>query len=245
MQVTSSTNNIYTSNTNNTTNTQDVDKKYKDNAIPRVEELLDEEGMAFLDELVSGMSEKDATAVKLMFSMQLSIRNMVYSDGNVHIERESGKLDAQSIFNKLDELSKNRDDRGYLADATTKVINELKSFYSSKIEVNNITRADSAIDDFLEELYNTNSIKSASELVKGDIKSKVDEYAQALDKELNDTQRNEMIDEYKQKLLKEYKDILEASSDEKMTLQQQVMIKTLLDENTKEGSLLKSLLKSI
>lgn len=54
-----------------------------------------------------------------------------------------------------------------------------------------------------------------------------------------------MIDEYKQELLKEYKNILEASSDEKMTLQQQAMIKTLLDENTKEGSLLKSLLKSI
>lgn len=155
MQVTSSTNNIYTSNTNNIANTQDVDKKYKDNAIPK---------------------------------------------------------------------------------------DELKPFYANENETNNITQEESTIDNFLEELYNTNSIESASELVKGDIKSKVDEYAQTLDKELNSTQKSEMINEYKQELLKEYKNILEASSDEKMTLQQQAMIKTLLDENNTETSYLESLL---
>ena len=243
MQITSSSNNIYTSNTNNTTNTQEVDKKYKDNAIPRVEELLDEEGMTFLNNLLSDMSYEDQNFGKLFLSFQLSIKSESVINGKLHIERETATLDSKSIENKLDLLiAKSKDRKGEKTELVNYLLNELKSFYANKNEINNITRADSAIDDFLEELYNTNSIESASALVKEDMKSKVDEYAQTLDKELNDTQRSEMINEYKQELLKEYKDVLESSTNDKMTLQQQAIMKALLDENTKEASYLESLL---
>jgi hypothetical protein len=127
---------IATTDVNKLSDAKELDSKYKDNAIPTVEELLDKEGMAFLNGLIEGMSEKNANAVKLMFSFQLSIKNVTFTNGQLNIERETGRLDSQSILNKLEMLSKNKNRGGYLADVTTKIINELKDFYTDKVQNN-------------------------------------------------------------------------------------------------------------
>lgn len=55
----------------------------------------------------------------------------------------------------------------------------MKAFYANKNEVSvNVLKDDTALDEFLKDLYSKETIKSASILVKADIKSKVDEYAQ-------------------------------------------------------------------
>lgn len=237
MQITSSLNNIFTANTNQVS-------QYQDNTIPVVEELLDEEGMAFLDNLLSGISEKDQNFSKLFLSFQLSIKSESEINGKLHIERETNKLDSESIENKLDLLiAKSKDRKGEKTELINYVLKELKAFYANKNEVSvNVVKEDSVLDEFIEDLYSKETISSASTLVKEDMRSKVDAYAQTIDKELDETEKSQMLNEYKQELLREYKEILESSTNDKMTLQQQGIMKALLSENTKETSSLEKLL---
>jgi len=234
MQVTSNLNNLFTANTNHAF-------KYRDNSIPIVEELLDEEGMAFLDSLLSGMSEEDKKISKLFLSLGLSNE----SEGEkLYSERETYKLGSKSIEDKLDSIiAKFNEDKGEKTELINNVLKELKAFYANKNQVSvNVIKDDSVLDEFIEDLYSKETIKSASVLVNADIKSKLDEYAQTLDKELDETEKTQMLNEYKQEVLKEYREILESSTNDMMTLQQKGIIKALLDDNSKEASSLEKLI---
>jgi len=208
--------------------------------------FLDEEGNKALNKALEGKTDVEKSQIKSVLELSF-MTSIKVNNTNQTVDREkfdsidtskSTTIDRFEKFIVDFETSGDEDNIG-LIDTINKFLNIYKDD-SSLAEIKN--QEDSVIDDFLEELYNTNSIESASALVKEDMKSKVDEYAQTLDKELNDSQKSEMINEYKQELLKEYKDILESSSDEKMTLKQQGIMKALLDENTKEASSLESLL---
>ena len=238
MQVTANSNNIYTSNTNKVSQ----NKEEKAGNILPLDKLLDEEGSNFLDELLVGMSEEDKIGVKLSLSFMLSIKSESVIDGKLHIERETGELDTQSILSKLDRLSKNKNVVSEFSVVREKIVNELKNYYTNRTEVNINAQEDSVVDKFLEDLYSKESIDSASILVKEDMQNKVNEYAKTLGDELGDIEKSKMLNDYKQELFQGYKEILETLNNETPSLKQQGIMKVLLDENTKEISFLKSLL---
>ena len=252
MQVTSNSNSAYTSNTNKSSQSKGVDEETK-SKILTTEELLDEEGNEYFNELLAGMSDEDQNFAKLYFSFQLSIKSENVVNGKLQIERETGEVDSQSILSKLDLLIAKRKDNILINDISNKIdyiVDELKAFYTDKAQnKNNNTnineKEDSVIDDFLEDLYSTNSIESASTLVKEDMKNKVGEYAKILVDVTDETEKTKIINEYKEDLLKEYKDILETINDETPSLKQQGITKALLDENSKETSYFESLLGSV
>ena len=240
MQVTSTTNNIYTSNTNKLSQSKHLNEDDESKRGISLEELLDEDGYAFFNELLVGVPDKEQINITLMLSFMLNVKGENFVDGEIHMQRETSKPDTQSILSKLERLSKSKNRTNEM----NYVINELKAFYTDKVQ-NNISineQEESVIDDFLEDLYSKKSIEFASTLVKEDMKNKVDEYAKILGEELGDTEKFQIIDDYKQELLKEYKEILEAISDETPSLKQQGIMKALLDENDKEISSLESLL---
>ena len=133
-------NNIYTSNINK-------DDNFKEGF--QLEELLDEDGYEFFNGLLNGMEDEEQTNIKLMLSFMLNVKGETFVDGKIQMHRESSLPDAESILNKLERLSKSKN----RTDEMNYVINELKAFYTDKVQ-NNISvnnQEDSLIDDFLED----------------------------------------------------------------------------------------------
>ncbi|MFT5661291.1 MAG: hypothetical protein ACI9TV_001937 [Sulfurimonas sp.] len=247
MNVTSTSQTQYSTATNKTNNNKEDDYR----GLPTIEELLDEDGNALLNELVAGMSEKDANAVKLSLGFIMGIKSNEEVNGKLVIERETGKLDSQSILSKLDMLSKEKNNIGYLSDEIKQIVNELKDFYTNNIKSNSsITdKEDSVVDNFLDDLYSSSSTATttASSITKETIQNKVNEYAQTLMETRGDTPESKLevsklLNDYKKELLQDYKESLDGATNSTMTLQQEAIIKVLLDENTKEASSLEKLL---
>lgn len=107
-------------------------------AIPIVEELLDEEGMAYLTKTLDGMPEQDQVMIKLVLSFQLSIKSENVVDGKLHIEWEKGQLDTQDILKKLDLMIAKRKDRmvpnPLFTEKLDNVVDDLQAFYADKIQ---------------------------------------------------------------------------------------------------------------
>ncbi|MFA6190970.1 MAG: hypothetical protein WC665_01330 [Sulfurimonas sp.] len=103
------------------------------------------------------------------------------------------------------------------------------------------------VNKFLDDLYSKGSTASASAITKENIQNKVDEYAQTLMDNRGDTPESKfeiskMLNDYKKELLQDYKKSLDGAANDNMSLEQQAIIKVLLDENTKEASSLEKLL---
>lgn len=128
------------------------------------------------------------------------------------------------------------------------VMNKFLGIYkNSEASFDLKNQEDSVIDKFLEDLYSKESISFASSKIKDDIQNKVDEYEQMLLKQEDNSEEAkpkiaQMLHDYKKELLQEYKESLEKASDDSSSLEQQAMIKVLLDENSKEASSLEKLL---
>lgn len=106
---------------------------------------------------------------------------------------------------------------------------------------------ESIVDKFLEDVYSKKSITSASAITKDTIQNKVNEYAQVLMESRGDAPKSEsdiskMLNDYKKELLTDYKKSLDGATNDNMTLEQQAIIKVLLEENTQEASALEKLL---
>jgi hypothetical protein len=93
-------------------------------------DALDERANEILNGLLVGMSDKDKGAIKLYLSFSMSIKSESVIDGKLHIEHEH-KTDRESILEKLDKLSTNKERRGDLADEISRVVNELKRLYAN------------------------------------------------------------------------------------------------------------------
>ena len=117
--------------------------------------------------------------------------------------------------------------------------------YKNSANVHN--SEDYVIKEFLNDMYSKGSVSSASAITKETIQNKVNEYAQVLMESRGDAPKSEsdiskILNEYKKELLQDYKKSLDGATNDNMTLEQQAIIKVLLEENTQEASALEQLL---
>lgn len=206
--------------------------------------------MEVLNNLLDGMSlsEEEEQGIKLALGFSLGIKSNEVVNGKLEIIREDRQLDFGTISNKLQKIAREEGQGGFLSQEIKEIANELISYYTSKIQENLITK-DSTIDDFLEDLYSGNSTATttASTITKENIQNKVNEYAQTLMETRGDTPESKLevsklLNDYKKELLQDYKNSLDGATNNTITLQQEAIIKVLLDENTKEASSLEKLL---
>jgi hypothetical protein len=118
---------------------------------------------------------------------------------------------------------------------------------TSKNSANVHNSEDYVIKEFLDDMYSKGSVSSASAITKETIQNKVNEYAQVLMESKGDAPKSEsdiskILNEYKKELLQDYKKSLDGATNDNMTLEQQAIIKVLLEENTQEASALEQLL---
>lgn len=250
MNATSAIQTQYTAATNRTNNSREIEKRDEANRILPLDELIDEEGMEVLNNLLDGMSlsEEEEQGIKLALGFSLGIKSNEVVNGKLEIIREDRQLDFGTISNKLQKIAREEGQGGFLSQEIKEIANELISYYTSKIQENLITK-DSTIDDFLEDLYSGNSTATttASTITKENIQNKVNEYAQTLMETRGDTPESKLevsklLNDYKKELLQDYKNSLDGATNNTITLQQEAIIKVLLDENTKEASSLEKLL---
>lgn len=250
MNVTSAIQTQYAAATNRTNNSREIEKRDEANRILPLDELIDEEGMEVLNNLLDGMSlsEEEEQGIKLALGFSLGIKSNEVVNGKLEIIREDRQLDFGTISNKLQKIAREEGQGGFLSQEIKEIANELISYYTSKIQENLITK-DSTIDDFLEDLYSGNSTATttASTITKENIQNKVNEYAQTLMETRGDTPESKLevsklLNDYKKELLQDYKNSLDGATNNTITLQQEAIIKVLLDENTKEASSLEKLL---
>jgi len=250
MNVTSAIQTQYTAATNRTNNSREIEKRDEANRILPLDELIDEEGMEVLNNLLDGMSlsEEEEQGIKLALGFSLGIKSNEVVNGKLEIIREDRQLDFGTISNKLQKIAREKGQGGFLSQEIKEIANELISYYTSKIQ-ENLSTKDSTIDDFLEDLYSGNSTATttASTITKENIQNKVNEYAQTLMETRGDTPESKLevsklLNDYKKELLQDYKNSLDGATNNTITLQQEAIIKVLLDENTKEASSLEKLL---
>lgn len=248
MNVTSTTQTQYIQ----ATNKSSTNKENEANKILTVEELLGKEGYEEFNKLISNKSEKDQNRIKLLMSFSMSIKSESVVNGKLQIERETKELDIPSALSKFEQMvAKAKQSTGDLVGDIKLVLEGLRTFYSNKstTSTNISNKEDSVVDDFLDDLYtNTASATTtASAITKETIQNKVNEYAQTLMDTRGDTPESKlevskMLNDYKKELLQDYKNSLDGAKNDKMTLQQEAIIKVLLNENTKEASSLEKLL---
>lgn len=252
MNVTSAIQTQYTAATNRTNNSREIEKRDEANRILPLDELIDEEGMEVLNNLLDGMSlsEEEEQGIKLALGFSLGIKSNEVVNGKLEIIREDRQLDFGTISNKLQKIAREEGQGGFLSQEIKEIANELISYYTSKIQ-ENLSTKDSTIDDFLEDLYSGNSTATttASTITKENIQNKVNEYAQTLMETRGDTPESKLevsklLNDYKKELLQDYKNSLDGATNNTITLQQEAIIKVLLDENTKEASSLEKLLSA-
>ena len=250
MNVTSAIQTQHSAATNRTNNSREIEKRDEANRILPLDELIDEEGMEVLNNLLDGMSlsEEEQQGIKLALGFSLGIKSNEVVNGKLEIIREDRQLDFGTISNKLQKIAREKSQGGFLSQEIKEIANELISYYTSKIQ-ENLNTKDSTIDDFLEDLHSGNSTATttASTITKENIQNKVNEYAQTLMETRGDTPESKLevsklLNDYKKELLQDYKDSLDGATNNTMTLQQEAIIKVLLDENTKEASSLEKLL---
>ena len=107
-------------------------------AIPSVEELLDEEGMAHLSKTLDGMTEQEQIMIKLVLSFQLSIKSENVVDGKLHIERGKGQFDIQDILKKPNLMIAKRKDRmvpnPLFIEKPDYAVDDLQAFYADRTQ---------------------------------------------------------------------------------------------------------------
>jgi len=206
---------------------------------------LDDEGNELLNQILEGKTDQEKWMLKLSLDMWLStdvkngrVENITDINNSriASVSSLEAYIEEQKILNAPD------------IQGTGAIAEKLLEAYKSNATFVNVQyREDSVVDDFLEDLYSKESISFSAKQIKENIQNKVNEYAQILVDEMGDTPEAQldisiMLNDYKKELLEEYRDSLENSNDGSSTLEQQAIIKVLLDENSKEASHLENFL---
>ena len=245
MNVTSTTQTQYTQATNKSKNNEEIHDPFKGQDY--ILNTLDEEGNKLLNNILTGKTDEEKWMIKLGLDMELSTE---VKDGTL-ANKTSIDNSKENVMDMLDAYIQRRKEL-FTPDmigvgATAEKLLEAYKASGSSFNVQN--KEDSVVDDFLDDLYtNTSSTTTtASAITKETIQNKVNEYAQTLMDTRGDTPESKlevskMLNDYKKELLQDYKDSLDGAKNDKMTLQQEAIIKVLLDENTKEASSLERLL---
>ena len=134
--------------------------------------------------------------------------------------------------------NKSKESQGYVSYTSTSV---------DKTDTVNNTKESSVVDDFLIDVYSKESQNFKASVIKDEITDKVNEYASLMlqersDETMTEQERSKLLNQFKSELLEEYKESVENSSDTTLSVQQQAVIRVLMEENTQEASALESLL---
>ena len=242
MNVTSAIQTQYTTTTNN--NKKAINPfKGQDYVL----NTLDEEGNQLLNDALVGKTDEEKWKIKLGLDMELSIE---VKDGRL-ANRTAIDNSKENAMDRLDLFIQRRKELATPDMIGVGAIAEklLEAYKASNSSFNIQNKEDSVVDNFLGDLYSSSSTATttASAITKENIQNKVNEYAQTLMETRSDTPEpklevSKILNDYKKELLNEYKESLEGSKNGNMTLQQEAIIKVLLDENTKEASSLEKLL---
>lgn len=246
MNVTSSTQTQYTQATNKS---KEKPEDYYDplKGENYVLDTLDDEGNKLLNEALTDKTDEEKWFIKLQLDLSLSHE---IKDGTLKRRTEidnskSSAINNLEAFVKMQRDLGNPDMNGAIAVAEK----FLEAYKASGSSFNVQNKEDSVADEFLDDLYTNTSTATttASSITKETIQNKVNEYAQTLMDSRGDTPESKLevsklLNDYKKELLQDYQDSLDGAKNDKMTLQQEAIIKVLLDENTKEASSLEKLL---
>ncbi|MFT5661293.1 MAG: hypothetical protein ACI9TV_001939 [Sulfurimonas sp.] len=239
-----------TAQTQYTTASANTEKTNKEGINPTkgqdyVLKTLDDEGNELLNQILEGKTDQEKWMLKLSLDMGLSTE---VKNGRVEnvTDIDNSK---NSSFDRLGSFIEERK-RLFTQDilGTDAIAQKLLEAYKSNSTfINSGDREDSVVDKFLEDLYSKESISFSAKQTQENIQNKVNEYAKTLVDEMEDTPESQLdvsilLNDYKKELLEEYKDSLKKSNDGSLTLEQQAIIKVLLDDNSKETSHLEKLL---
>ena len=243
MQVTSATQTQYIPTTSKTNTEQEIHNPFKGQDY--VLKTLDDEGNELLNNALVGKTDEEKWMIKLGLDMELSTE---VKDGTLENKTtiDNSKENAMSM---LDAFIQRRKELATPDMIGVGAIAEklLEAYKASNSSFNIQNTEDSVVDSFLDDLYSSGSTATASAITKDTIKNKVNEYAQTLMENRDDTSESKLevskiLNDYKKELINEYKESLEGSKNGAITLQQEAIIKVLLDENTQEASSLEKLL---
>jgi hypothetical protein len=212
---------------------------------------LDEAGNAALNKALEGKTDAEKFSIKSVF--ELEFMTSVKSNAQGGLDRQKFDSVDTSPSANISRFEKFMDDyrkggQGVdplgIADVVLKFLDIYTNNDSTK-DVKN--QKDSVVDKFLNDLYTKGSTASASAITKENLQNKVNDYAQTLMETRGNTpqsklETSKMLNDYKKELLQDYKKSLDGATNSNMTLEQQGIIKVLLDENSKESSSLKELL---
>ncbi len=211
---------------------------------------LDEAGNAALNKALEGKTDDEKWSIKGILELEFMTSVKFNAQGGLDRQKfdsiDTSKSATEDRFNNYLETYDDvhpLDTLGF-KDVVAKFLDIYTNSDSTK-DVKN--QKDSVVDKFLEDLYSKESISSASSITKENIQNKVNEYAQTLMENRGDTpesklETSKMLNDYKKELLNDYKESLDGAKNDKMTLQQEAIVKVLLDENTKQASSLEKLL---
>ncbi|MDO8454461.1 MAG: hypothetical protein Q7S59_07830 [Sulfurimonas sp.] len=212
---------------------------------------LDEAGNAALDKALEGKTDAEKFSIKGM--LELVFMTSVKSNAQGGLDRQKFDSVDTSTSANISRFEKFMDDyrkggQGVDPLGIADVVLKFLDIYTNSDSTKDIkNQEDSVVDKFLKEVYSKSSITSASAITKENIQNRVNEYAQTLTKNQADTPElkleiSKMVNDYKKELLNDYKKSLEDAKNGDLSLEQQAIIKVLLDENTKEASSLEKLL---
>jgi hypothetical protein len=243
MTVTSATQTQYTTTSNTANNTKKKEETLDPN--DHMLKTLDKEGNELLNQVLEGKTDKEKRIIKMMMDLNLSteIKNGRLTHITNTDNSKSNVISKLEAYVTMQRKLGNPDMAGTVA-ASEKFLEAYKKNDSTK-DVKN--QENSVVDKFLDDLYSKGSTVTASAIIKETIQNKVNEYAQVLMESKGDAPKSEseiskMLIDYKKELLEDYKKSLDAISNDNMTLEQQAIIKLLLEENTQEASSLEKLL---
>ncbi len=247
MNVTSTSQTAYTTTINKTNNNKEALDPFKGQDY--VLNTLDDEGNELLNDILTGKTDEEKWMIKLGLDMKLSteVKNGTLANKTTIDNSKENAMDMLDAYIQRRKELFTSDMIG--VGATAEKL--LEAYKASNSSFNIQNKEDSVVDNFLDDLY-SNSAKTtatASAITKENVQNKVNEYAQTLMETRVDTPESKLevsilLSDYKKELLQDYKNSLEGSKNDKVTLQQEAIIKVLLDENSKEASSLKELLTS-
>ena len=213
--------------------------------------FLDEEGNKALNKSLEGKTDIEKSQIKSVLQLSFMTSVKVNHDNHTVDRQKFDSIDTSKSatvdrFEKfMEDFPKNGSiDNIGLMDVMDKFLNIYKASDPST-DIKN--QENSVVDKFLDDLYSKGSTVTASAIIKETIQNKVNEYAQVLMESKGDTPKSEseiskMLIDYKKELLEDYKKSLDGAENDNMTLEQQGIIKVLLEENTQEASSLEKLL---
>ena len=210
---------------------------------------LDEAGNAALEKALEGKTDTEKFQIKGILELEFMTSVKLNAQGGLDRKKfDSIDTSKSATEDRFSNYLETYDDLHPLDTLGIKnVVAKFLDIYKNDSTKDVKNQENSVVDKFLEDLYSKGSTATASAITKESIQNKVNEYAQVLMESRGDTPKSEsdiskMLNDYKKELLSDYKKSLDSATNDTMTLEQQGIIKVLLEENTQEASSLEKLL---